>query len=343
MSRMKRTKADGKRNRIKRTEINGKRNETKRSFWSKAAACAACVAICLLSGGCSLTEGNFRLALPEVAAGGDRLSVIFITDKPIEPGTPEIILNSRGELTAREQDPRIYATLNEGSSQTPVSFGGLEGYGIYSLQFQSGSSEPYNTVFADDIFTDLHFTVSGDENTSEASLYVSTVHPFTCYFHPVYQQPDGQVYLLPGSGISSESFEGVRYSQSISESQTVNSQGQEETEGSCFTVTVIAAAPVEETEVFLMDKENQVIGSLSEQQLEALFRKEDSSLQLPDHVAYVILQQTKAETQTLCRSLFDRRTESLEYMVSEEDGYLHSRQLPLVWNADAAPETTQYR
>ena len=74
MSRMKRTKADGKRNRIKRTEINGKRNETKRSFWSKAAACAACVAICLLSGGCSLTEGNFRLALPEVAAGGDRLS-----------------------------------------------------------------------------------------------------------------------------------------------------------------------------------------------------------------------------------------------------------------------------
>ena len=315
---------------------------------NRTAIPCACLILGLILTGCGAGNGKFSLALPELPSGGDRLAGLFVTTAPIEPNPPEITLNSRGELVAKQQDTRIYGVLKtppsgqpvngdttqEDASKTPVTFDGVEGYGIYSLQLQDeGSVESCSTVFADDVFTDLHFTVSGDEDTAEASLYINADNPCTCYFHPVYQQPDGQVYLqLPSSGItSSDLSQGVRYSRSISQSQSSGPTGQEESEESCFTVTVVAEAPVENTEVILMDRQNQVIQTLSKQQLADLFPQDAPRLELPSQTAYVILQQTKIGTEALCRSLFDHGTEYLEYMVSQEDGYLHSRQIALVW------------
>lgn len=298
---------------------------------------AACAAICLISAGCGMGYANFSLALEEIPSGSDRLVGLFITDTHIDSGTPEIILDSRGELTFREQDPKIYGSLTDDGSETPVTFSGLEGYGIYSLQLQAEDSPDICNIFsADDVFTDLHYTASGNNNTVEASLYVRADRPCARYFHPVYQQADGRIYLLPGSGVSSDSFsEGTQYSQSVSQSQSTVLSGHEDTEESGFTVTLVAAASVENTEVIFMDRKNQVIGILPEQQLDALFKKESARLELPDHTAYVILQQTTTHSGETCRSLFDQGEEYLEYMVSGEDEYLHSRQLLLVWPEDA--------
>lgn len=305
--------------------------KVKSNILNKPAGWAACLVILCLQTGCGMAGGNFRLALEEVPSGGDRLVGIFITDQYISSGMPEITLNSRGELVAEEQDLRIYAVLDQDNPQTPLIFQGLSGYGIYSLQEQSGESH----FFSDDIFTDLHFTVSDEMDLMEASLYVSTERPCSYYLNPVYQQSDGQVYLLPGSGFFSDSYpEGYRYNQNISQSQSSGPTGKEETVGSGFTINIIASAPTENTQLLFMSNQNQVLQTLSEQQLNALFQKERPQLEIPDHTAYLILQQTKLPTGEVCRILFDHGAEYLEYMVSQEQGYLHPRQLPLVWTED---------
>lgn len=332
---------------------NRKIQNQKTKIRNRPAVSAACLITGLILTGCGVGNGKFSLALPEVPADVDRLAGFFITTAPIEPEPPEITLNSRGELVAKQQDTRIYGVLKtdpsgqpvnddtpqEDTFKTPVTFGGLEGYGLYSLQLSDENSpESCSTVFADDIFTDLHFTVSGEEDITEASLYVNADSPCTCYFHPVYQQPDGQVYLLlPSSGITSSGLsQGIRYSRSMSQSQSSGPTGQEESEGTCFTVTVISEAPAENTEALLMDSRNQVIETLPQRKLETLFRQGES-LELPDRAAYVILQQTAPRTEKVSRRLFDHGTEYLEYRAARGDGYLHSIQIPLVWKEEAAP------
>ena len=161
---------------------------------NRTAIPCACLILGLILTGCGAGNGKFSLALPELPSGGDRLAGLFVTTAPIEPNPPEITLNSRGELVAKQQDTRIYGVLKtppsgqpvnddttqEDASKTPVTFDGVEGYGIYSLQLQDeGSVESCSTVFADDVFTDLHFTVSGDEDTAEASLYINADNPCT--------------------------------------------------------------------------------------------------------------------------------------------------------------------
>lgn len=301
----------------------------------RTALCVLYAASASLLGGCGLMDGSFSLALEEAPCQEDRLAGFFITDQYITSGMPKLTLNSRGELTAIEQDARKYGTLNTDSGRPPVTFDGLEGCGIYNLQLPGEESS--NSVFADDAFTDMHFTVTDQENNAEASLYVSSDRPGKYFFNPVYQQADGQIYLLPGSGISSDSFaEGCQYSQSISQSRSSGPTGREETWSFSFTVNVISAEPMETPKLLFLDSLHQVVGTLSEEQLDAIFQKDSSPLQLPPGTAYLILEQTGRTTDRVSRSFFDAGSEYLEYLDAEEDGLLYPRQLSLAWPEDDA-------
>lgn len=307
---------------------NGKENP--RGYLPAAFLSAA---VLLLLGGGLLARAGVPLALAETRTGEDRLAGIFVTEKYIEPGTPEIDVNALGEIVIKEQEPaRIYGTINEDDLSIPVTFPGLEGFGIYNLQLQDEASQiPSGFYTCDDIFADMHLTASDDEEHAEASLYVRAGSPCSYYFNPVYQQADGTLYLLPGSGITSDSLNGASWSQSIAQSRSTSFGGTEETESYRFTVNIISADVPADTELIFMEQDNQVLRRLSGQELELLFQQDTPGLELPADVSYLILRQTKDGTEEYTHTLFDRGAESLEYMVPADDSCLHPRSLPLIW------------
>lgn len=281
-----------------------------------------------------LACADVPLALAESQTGEDRLAGIFITENYIEPGMPEIDVSIHGEIVIKEQEPeRIYGIFNQDDLSIPVSFPGLEGFGIYNLRIQDETSQ-VSTGYctSDDIFTDAHFTASDNENHMEASVYVPADRPCSYYFNPVYQQADGTLYLLPGSGITSDSLNGGSWSQSIAQSRSESFGGTEETESYRYTVRIVAADVPGDTELIFMNRENQVLQSMSGKELELLIQKETPRLEIPADVSYLILRQSKAGTGEFTHTLFDRGTESLEYMIAAEDTCLHPRSLNLVWN-----------
>lgn len=296
--------------------------------------------LCILSlvscGGLLAYAGvPLALAEAETKAGEDRLAGIFVTTDYIEPGMPHVDVNARGEIVIKEQAPdKIYGTVNDRTdrNQPPVSFPGLEGFGIYCLQFWEDASQAFSYYWtADNIFAGLNFSALDEEDLVEASFYVKSGTPCAYYFHPVYQQEDGQAYLLPGSGISSDSFDGFRYSYSLSQSVSRNWNGTEETKGYRYSVTVIGADAPGDTELLFISRDGKMLRSLSGEELEARFQSDMPQLEIPADVAYLILRQTKNGSSEYTHTLFDRGAECLEYMVAAEDRFLHPRNLSLTW------------
>lgn len=298
------------------------------------AAILSAAALLMLCGGL-LDHAGVPLALAESQTGGDRLAGIFITENYIEPGMPEIDVNALGEIVIKEQEAaRIYGAFNEDALSIPVAFPGLEGFGIYHLLLQDGTSqEPAGYYTCDDIFADMHFTTSDDGEHAEASVYVRADSPCSYYFNPVYQQADGALYLLPGNGVTSDSLNGgASWAQSIAQSRSTSFGETEETESYRFTVKIISADVPADTELIFMNQDNQVLRRLSGQELDLLFQEDMPGLELSADVSYLILRQTKDGIEEITHTLFDRGAESLEYMVAADDSYLHPRYLQLVWN-----------
>lgn len=279
----------------------------------------------LFLGGCSL-------ALEEIPSGRDRLAGVFVTAAPIEPGEAQLEYDLQGNIRIKESEPtKIYGKFTP-QSAADVTFPGVEGYGVYSLEMPEGDGQEaagYN--ICDDIFTDLHFTVSDEEETIEASFYASSTDRWVYCFNPVYQQADGQIYVLAGSGVSSASFaEGTRFSHSLSESESQRVGDDETVTGRSFTITVIGAAPPRDMELLVADRTHRVCQRYGKEQLDALVQA-DQPLALPEDAAYLILQQAPSEEGQMRYRLFDRDADSVEYMAQAEDGYLHIRRVLLEW------------
>ncbi|MCR2047115.1 hypothetical protein NSB25_07480 [Acetatifactor muris] len=324
---------------------NNRANKTKFHALKSGTATSLCLAAVLSLSGCSL-------ALEEAPSqpGQDRLAGVFVTREYIRQGTPEIEMNSRGEITFKETNEKIYGTLNRenDSSQPPIVFPGLEGYGLYCLEFpekdfdgtgitiNDGEERMVSYYTGDDFFTDLHFSSTDQEEGAEGSLYVSADTAFNYFFNPVYQQEDGQVYLLPGTGISTDYFvDGQQYSHDTAQSISRNMDGREKTKSYRFKVSIVSAAPPVDTELLFMGENHQLLKSLSAAQLDAFFEKEVPELELPADVAYLILQQKTKDGVESTHQLFDRGSEILTYMVPAENHMLRELQIYLTWQ-DAA-------
>lgn len=290
----------------------------------------------LLLGGCALSENGGRLALEELGGQEDRLAGVFVTRDYIEPGSPSLELDSRGEIVVKNtESEKIYGSFTGYDAGTAiVSFPNLEGCGIYALtapgeESQGTAGNKYN--ISDLPFANVHYNVSDQEEGVEADLHVSTGSFAKYYFNPVYQQEDGQIYLLAGSGMSSDSFtDGAEFGYSISESVTHTENGEQSAHTLRFTVNIIGSGLPQETELLVMDEENRLLKRYDEEQLQK-FSDTDTSLALSKEASYLILRQTIAGKEHDSRSLFDQNAEYVEYMAPAENGYLYFRQLPLAW------------
>lgn len=294
------------------------------------------LAVLILPGGCALTESGGRLALEELPDQEARLAGVFVTRTPIEPGPPSLELNSRGELVVKDTgSEKIYGSFTGyDAGAAVVTFPDLEGYGIYSLaapEDDTHMATGNRYIISDPPFANSHYNFSDQDESIETDLYIGTGSYVLCCFNPVYQQADGQIYVLAGSGVSSDSFvNGEKFSHSISESKSLGSKGEESSRTLRFSVNIIGSGVPQETELYVMDGENRLLERYGEEQLEK-FNDAGTSLTLPKEASYLILLQTIEGNEHDSRRLFDRNAESVEYMASAGDGILYFRQLPLTW------------
>lgn len=290
-------------------------------------AMAFCLGAMPVLSGCSL-------ALDELPPENGQLAGVFVTREPIEQLPPELELNGHGEIVAKDTDPRkIYGTFTGYEGGAPiVTFPDLEGCGLYSLTAPEDEiHEAAGYSSADFPFSNLHCSFSDQEDSIEADLYVGTARFAKYFFNPVYQQEDGQIYLLAGSGVSTDSFyDGQKFSHGISESVSRIENGDQSAHSLSFTVNIVASGLPREPELLLMDGENRLIEHYSGEHLEEL-TSSGKPLALPESTSYLILRQSIEGKEHDSYSIFDRNAEYVEYMVPGEDGYLYFRQLYLAW------------
>lgn len=166
---------------------------------------------------------------------------------------------------------KIYAARNDGT-HTEYYFEGIEGQRLFNI-FISGEEEntSYSSSYSDALLMDrksaYNVTDEGTEITIEATLYVCPRaygggEELDCYLNPVYQTPDGQVYMTPGSGLGADLSEGCSISQTLSGSTEKTVNGEKEIRSASVKVTVTAIDEIKKYVLKQLDDKDQVISSL---------------------------------------------------------------------------------
>lgn len=225
--------------------------------------------LCLL-GGC-------QLALPEDVSNSpvpsDLLIGIYMTPEHLDLFDFESWINDNlnqlggdivveGDTSAYEG--RLYATYNEETDRW--DFDDLEGHSLFCWERvdETGTCSVMQNTGG---LADSHFATKstdfGTEHDITATLYVQPADLVSWYFNPVYQDAEGNVYLMAGSGSSfSDRTGGVGMSvtQTLSgEISTTDIDGVTKTDKTTCKVTVQTRRPAELVRVVWMDAAHEAL------------------------------------------------------------------------------------
>lgn len=244
---------------------------------------ALLLALLLATGcwGCGLAHPEWSA---EAAPAGDRLIGVYVTTEYLDlfdfdGWAADNGHNINGDIkinNAADYTRRLYAEVEAlGGHSVTVAFPGVEGWLLADrnlLLHTLGLAEPDTNYSGDLGGPDSPFEVSyGIHDTDDIKNYsLSGTLYYTAlpgkhaafYANPVYLADDGQVYLLPGTGISFDCSPGASSSQSLSESNTVTRNGESKTEGFEVTATYECVAPAEQYRFVFLGSALQILGTM---------------------------------------------------------------------------------
>ncbi len=199
----------------------------KSKIW--AAALAALMTITLLAG-CSLAVPD-----EETEAGGkDTLCGVFITLEYLNAGEDETIElppNWNGDMNELQfPETRIWATRHKDENGfVDYTFDGVEGFKFFMTKEDQSDGSQYTSSVVEGPFQDTKTNVGTNDTHLSGTIYFD-VHrsSFSLYPNPVYQTPNGEVYMVPGTGTFTDSMgEGNSMTMTISETSTETVDGVE--------------------------------------------------------------------------------------------------------------------
>ena len=292
----------------------------------------------------SLCICGCQLAKPDgdVPAEPDRLVGLFVTteyldlfdyDRYLQDNLDNLIDGNLSFEDSAEYESKLFAEYieesfqdNEGNTHIDrkYRFPDLEGstLAIYRILH---AEEDYHATDVGGYFSQVHSRSGGSDEGIRGTIWVApNSGDVIFYMNPMYQTADGQVYLIPGSGIHMSGDLAGQSTQTLSETYTVTENGQ--TEEYTFEAEVIIdfATPAETVTVLQMDSRNTLIS-----------QKTYPVDQLPDLItpsseaAYLIVQ-TESKTGTQ-RQLIQREDNKITIFTLLNTQICTQKSIPVEW------------
>lgn len=296
----------------------------------------------------ALTLSGCQLARTDLEPSGDRLVGMFLTTEYLDLFDAEAYFLDNmnkidhngfidadssayeGRLYAQEVPEILYDEQGNPVEHRKWDFPDVEGICYFAPRSYEDRESFINTRSDDAILdghTDVKYTDEGEEITLTGTVILAhSGEQIVCYFNPVYQSADGRVYAKSGHSMSTseDNAPGALYSHKLSETTTVNNNGEKETASMTVTISMETAYEPEHYMVVQMDEQNEVLSS--DRYLPGQLPEE---LILQEEAAYVLLE-THTEEQTT-REIFDSTTETLKTLYCREDGFFGQMFTSLVW------------
>ena len=194
------------------------------------AALAALMILALL-GGCQLAVPDDEIN----GSGRDTLCGVFITLEYLDTGevgeSIELPANWNGDMNDIVfPETRIWATRNEDENGfVDYTFDGVEGYRFIMIQEVQADGSKYSSSMLEGPFEDAKVNVGNNDIHLSGTIYFDVhLSRFSLYPNPVYQTPDGRVYMVPGTGTFTDSMgEGSSIAMTLSETSTETVDGEQ--------------------------------------------------------------------------------------------------------------------
>lgn len=317
---------------------------------------AILIALCILAAVIS----GFQLKKPEAENKitlGDRLIGTLITTEGLNTFDMEAYLNENiGEIAKGENQTveienkqdynnKIYArqvtkedTTEDGEKITHKEyvFDDINGYWIFDAKIPATETEESYTCLCSEgglsnIQSNVHHRDNGEKELELiADIYYSFEKWGTVfYMNPVYQEADGDIYVVEGMGHSVTGDKGSigsdsKGSQTLTDKITVNENGEETVYQSKITINYIPVYVPVKTEFVFMNDDNEAI---SESEFNT--HQVPSELSVPKGTEYVlILQKSEEGTET---DVVGKGTEYAEFLFEENQGICSLGSVTLKW------------
>jgi len=291
-------------------------------------------------GGCRLARGE---QLQETGYDmTDKLIGVFITEEHLNLFDMEAYLNDNlnkimagKELSPAEQEKyegRIYATpegyLENGNPNGTFIFEGVEGYAFFVPEVEA---EGYRSSVSncDSCFAGLHLSTHVKDNnireeTRESTIYVVDDRGENLFFmNPVYQDENGYVYLMAGTGVSAQDLTGAM-SQTITSEFKTSVDGVDTTERYTVKINYQAVPHPKQIVVLQMSGDSAV-----------LHRAEYAPGQLPEQIdpvtgaEYIIVETVNERGVT--REIVSGETRWMHTYDPQENGICEQQQTEVLW------------
>lgn len=228
------------------------------------------------------------------AVSHDHLIGVFVTSEDLDLYDFEGYMNDHiDELMTADSEEimvdsddryqgRLYGVVDEDDPQY-VFFEGYEGVVFIDASYEK-DGESYSRLSQSGHVTQVGIAMTDEGRTIEGTISLRKGQPVRVDINPVYVNGEGEIYVMDGSGMSSDrNFGGM--SQSLSESYTRTENGVSVTEG--FTVKV-NFEPASEASLYIiqqMDENNDVVEAL-----EVTIDTIPDSIIVGDSTAYILVE-----------------------------------------------------
>lgn len=288
----------------------------------KSRKCFAVSILCIL---CMLTGCSLAKEDAATVAGEDRLIGAFITTEYVDlfdfetyfqDHVSDFVEDEAVQIDGTGYEGRIYATLlkeAEGNQEKYV-FENLDGYLCILPTMGQEETGTYTANQIDDMFdmeeVHINCTDDGETLTLRGTLYACPKKNeiITFYTNPVYQQSDGKVYLVSGTGASfqADDLYSSRMSQKVEDSMTTTLNGKKVTNATLVEIAVEAVVPAKEIRIVQMDQENRMLctESFEPGKLPEVFVTQAET-------AYLLLESVSGVTGKVTRTLYERGTDQI--------------------------------
>lgn len=253
----------------------------------------------------------------------------YLNDHADQLGGGDIVVDAHREI---EYQDRIYAVFQkqDGQGMGEYVFEGIDGIPFFMpvIKSEGNPGEDVTAAQQGPEIADGHFT-SGDIIKLEGVIYYSGKDSPVFYCNPVYQSPDGSVYMTAGTGISGQLSAGSSYSMKLSETQTASAvngqqdqvgddssdkQGKEKEISSEVNITIQGKAAGGKCRILQMDEDSRIIsireisadGAVETGEAREIAGSEDSGIfMIEENTAYIIVESYGKEDKEAERELFN--------------------------------------